>query len=83
MGRLWTPDRDIELGRQRGVKEVAPQDMELFARMHKFAQENGIVLVCGRCDESFRGFNAEQGRTWSVQCGCREIKSTVRKGIVV
>lgn len=83
MSNLWTPDRDVDVSRERHVENCSPQEMELFANMHRFAYRHGIGMHCMKCDHPFQGFNSETGATWSVRCNCREIKATVRAGIVV
>lgn len=82
MSSLWTPDRDIPIGQERGVTEISQADMKKFADMHELAQRLGIVVLCRRCDRPFMGANDNKGRTHSIQCQCREIRAEVGGRIV-
>lgn len=80
--KLWTPDGDVAT-HERGIQACSPQEMEIIAQMHRIAQKYNIMLGCPKCGNPFQGFNDENGKTWSITCGCREIKATTRGNVVI
>lgn len=70
---LWTPDGNVPL-HTKGVDQATAKDMQILADLHEVAQKFGLVLVCRKCDHSFRGENQGNGRQSAIFCKCRQIR---------
>jgi hypothetical protein len=81
--KLWTPERDVDLEASRNVKLILAPEMRIIEAMHTVANRHEIVLACTKCRRPFQGFNAGQGQTQAISCGCRELRAQVRRSGVV
>lgn len=79
--RLWTPEGDVAT-HERGIDAVSPEEMKVLAALDGIARRLGLVLVCKKCDSSFTGGNTGWGRTWAINCKCREIRAEMRNTII-
>lgn len=74
MTNLYTPDGRPAILPVEGIR---PAEMMIIAQMADICARHKISLVCPKCDASFVGRNGSSDRTWSITCGCRELKAEV------
>jgi hypothetical protein len=70
---LWTPGGEVPL-LGKDVIPIGRADIITLSKMHEFAQNHGLALVCKRCDKSVTGANANLNAGASVACQCREFR---------
>ena len=74
MPKLYTPDGRVAV---LPIEALKPAEMFLIAQMAELCGRHQMSLVCPKCDQSFVGRNGSSDRTWSISCGCRELKADV------
>lgn len=68
---LWTPQGEV-LVQEKGVVQITRKEIVMLSNLHEFAQQQGISLVCKRCDSAITGNNNASTTTLAVACQCRE-----------
>ena len=72
---IWTPDQPFSKPASPNVRDIDLRMMRVIAGMDRIGQELDIVLACTRCRQPFKGFNHTLDKTFSIECGCRELRS--------
>lgn len=70
---MWTPEGEVPLA-EKDVIPITRNDIILLSKLHEFAQQHDIAVVCRKCDRSIGGHNNDTVQYLSVACQCREFR---------
>jgi hypothetical protein len=70
---LWTPEGNVPL-LGKDVVPISRAEIINLSKLHEFAQQHGLSLVCKRCDKAITGANANLQTGAAVACQCREFR---------